>query len=326
MGLIEEIFNITNEKRFNELSIEIFHYQYRKNAVYRDFVNALSVKPQNIRSFLDIPFLPIVFFKSHSVVCSNNPPQMTFLSSGTSGMERSRHFVTDISLYRRSLLQGFNLFYGSPSGYHIIALVPSRMENPYSSLGYMVDILMEQSNPGEKNFFLHDFDALSEKLKSFYKGRKKVVLIGLTSALLDFGKQYEGLFPQLILIETGGMKGKKKEMIREDLHKQLSKLFNVKKIHSEYGMTELLSQAYSCGGGIFGSPPWMKILIRDINDPLTLCNIKQSGGINIIDLANFNSCSFIATQDLGRLHEEDRFEVLGRYDNSDIRGCNIMAV
>jgi hypothetical protein len=326
MDLTEAIFNIKSEKNFNDLSVEVFLHQYRENGVYRNFVNALKVNPGRISNFRDIPFLPITFFKTRKVVCGNDPAEITFLSSGTTGMERSRHFLTNISIYRRSIIEGFDFFFGSPSGCTFFALVPSREENPDSSLGFMVDLLMESAHPDSKNFFLHDFHALSEKLRSLEKGKKKVILIGLTSSLLDFGESSGGIFNEPVIIETGGMKGKKKELIREDLHKQLCRLLNVTKIHSEYGMTELLSQAYSTGDGIFRSPPWMKVLIRDINDPLSLLGPGKSGGINIIDLANLNSCSFIATQDLGRSDEKNRFEILGRFDESDVRGCNLMVI
>ena len=326
MPFREKIFSINSDQDFNNLAVEIFHYQYEFNPVYHDFVNALSVNPVSVRNFEHIPCLPVSFFKTQRIITGNYNPVKVFLSSGTTGMIRSRHQVVDISIYAQSLLMGFEQFYGAPSGYKILGLIPGRAENPDSSLGFMVDSLMRTAHHGEYNFFLHDFPLLYNEIVSVKTDRRKIMLIGLTAALLDFSELFPIHFPDLIVMETGGLKGKRKEIIREELHAALCERFGVKQIHSEYGMTELLSQAYSKGNGVFSSPPWMKIMIRDATDPMTLMKPGKAGGINVIDLANFNSCSFIETQDLGKLYDDSRFEVLGRFDNSEIRGCNLMAV
>jgi len=324
MKFHEEIFNISSEQDFNDITIEMFHYQFEKNPIYRDFVNSLSICTSEIKQFETIPFLPVSFFKTQKILTGFQDSEIVFLSSGTSGMEQSKHHVADISVYKRSLLKGFESFYGKPSGYIILGLVPDPGKKPDSSLAFMVNSLMEAAHPGEKYFFLDDFSSLHEKIISFTKVQKKILLIGLTSALLDFSEKFPTASPDMIIMETGGMKGKRKELIREELHELLCEQFGVAKIHSEYGMTELLSQAYSKGYGLFSPSPWMRILIRDPNDPLTILKTGQTGGINVIDLANYNSCPFIATQDLGKIHTNHQFEVLGRFDHSEIRGCNLM--
>lgn len=326
MRFREEIFNIKSDQDFTDIALDLFHYQFEQNDIYRYFVNTLSINPSAIKRFENIPFLPISFFKTQKILTDCQEPAMVFLSSGTSGMERSRHHVADVSVYKQSLIMGFEYFYGNPSGYKILGLVPDPVLNPDSSLAFMVNLLMESAHPGEKYFFMDDFSSLNEKINFYRKRHKQIILIGLTSALMDFSEQFPSVLPDLIVMETGGMKGKRKEVIREELHALLCEQFGVTEIHSEYGMTELLSQAYSTGTGIFSPVPWMRVLIRDTNDPLTLLPAGQTGGINIIDLANFNSCPFIATQDLGRLHENHQFEILGRFDDSDIRGCNLMAL
>jgi hypothetical protein len=326
MQFREEIFNITSGQDFNYMALELFHYQFEQNVIYRDFVDRLSINPASVKHFENIPFLPISFFKTQKILSGSQEPALVFLSSGTSGMERSRHFVADVSVYKRSLIKGFEYFYGNPAGYTILALVPEPVRNPDSSLAFMVNLLMESAHPGEKYFFLDDFSSLHEKIMLFGKHHKKIILIGLSGALMDFSVQFPSGYSDLILMETGGMKGKRKELIREELHALLCEQFGVAEVHSEYGMTELLTQSYSKGNGLFSSPPWMRVLIRDTDDPLTLLKPGKTGGINVIDLANFNSCPFIATQDLGRLHENQQFEVLGRFDNSEIRGCNLMAL
>ena len=325
MDFQKEIFSISSESDFNKSAIEVFHFQVNRNRVYREFVNALSINPERIKHYCEIPFLPISFFKSHHVISGGGDPEMTFLSSGTTGMTKSRHQITEMSVYRQSILAGFNLFFGKVSDYSILGLVPTPEENPASSLGYMVDFLMTKAHPREKNFYLKNFPALAKKISEQINGHRKVMLIGLTSALLEFSEQYPGNYNGMIIMETGGMKGKRKELVREELHGLLCSNLRVEKIYSEYGMTELLSQAYSKGEGLFFSPPWMKILIRDTNDPLSLLTGNRTGGVNIIDLANFNSCSFIATQDLGRGRAGSGFEVLGRFQDSDIRGCNLLS-
>jgi hypothetical protein len=326
MRFREEIFNIKSEQDFNDIAIELFHDQFEENLIYRDFVSTLSINPSSIKHFVNIPFLPISFFKTQKIITGFRKPAFVFRSSGTTGMERSRHYVTDIFVYKQSLIKSFEYFYGFPAGYKILGLVPDPVRNPDSSLAFMVNLLMETAHPGEKYFFMDDFFSLNEKILLLRKSQKKIILIGLTNSLIDFAEQFSSGYPDLIVMETGGMKGKRKELIREELHAMLCEQFCVAEIHSEYGMTELLTQAYSRGNGLFSAPPWMKVLIRDTNDPLTLLKPGQTGGINVIDLANYNSCPFIATHDLGKLHKNEQFEVLGRFDHSEIRGCNLMTI
>jgi phenylacetate-coenzyme A ligase PaaK-like adenylate-forming protein len=320
----QQVFGIKNSQKFNQTALEVFRYQAEACKVYNSFINGLGIDPATINDANAIPFLPIEFFKSQQILSSDEPVQVTFTSSGTTGMITSRHLVTDVSWYEDSFRKGFELFYGDISNYTIFALLPSYLEREGSSLIYMVKDLIKQSGDPTSGFFLYNHDELYHQLKKQQQQRKPTVLIGVTYALLDLIEQYQINFPGLIVMETGGMKGRRKEMIREDLHAQLCKGFGVDAIHSEYGMTELLSQAYSTGNGIFNCPPWMRILIRDTNDPLSLLENGKAGGINIIDLANINSCSFIATQDLGQIHPDGSFEVLGRFDNADIRGCNLL--
>ena len=280
----------------------------------------------NVKSITEIPFLPIQFFKSHEVISSTDPVQITFTSSGTTGTNTSRHLVTDLNYYEESFRLGFSQFYGNIEDYVVLALLPSYLEREGSSLIYMVEDLIERSNQPESGFYLHNYDELTEKLITLDDSGQNVILIGVTYALLDLIEQQNFQLKNTIIMETGGMKGKRKEIIREELHEILCKGFGVSKIHSEYGMTELLSQAYSLGDGVFECPPWMEILIRDTEDALSYVSEGKTGGINVIDLANFNSCSFIATQDLGKKNPNHSFEVLGRFDNSDIRGCNLMVI
>ncbi|MCX6249643.1 MAG: acyl transferase [Bacteroidetes bacterium] len=324
MNFREEIFRIGNEEVFNRLAIGIFRFQAEHNPVYRDFIRILGIRLQDITTYTEIPFLPIGFFKTHKVYCGDHRPQKTFLSSGTTGMERSRHEIADISLYEESLLKGFGISFGSPSGYTILGLMPAPEGNPESSLVFMTDVLMKHGIDPGNGFFRMDFQGLEEALNKHRDNGRKVILIGLSYALLDFAATNTVSFPELIVIETGGMKGRRKEMVRDELHEWLSAGFGVRKIRSEYGMTELLSQAWSEGDGLFLTPPWMKVLVRDINDPFQLLTTGETGGINIIDLSNIYSCSFIATQDIGKVYEDGSFGVMGRFDNSDTRGCNLM--
>ncbi len=302
----------------------MFRNQYAQNTVYREFVDVRGVHVENITRTEEIPFLPIEFFKTHDVVCGNVPPQAIFRSSGTTGMVRSRHQVTDLNVYRRSFIRGFERLYGDPQDIQFLALMPTPEQAPDSSLVYMVQKLMDLSSSPENGFFLASHSGLSARLKQRRARNKKVILIGLTYALVDFATNYPGDYSPLIVIETGGMKGHRKEITREELHSLLCPAFGVEKIHSEYGMTELLSQAWSQGEGQFSTPSWMKVLIRDANDPLSYVGPGETGGINIIDLANKDTCSFIATQDLGRMHPDGQFEVLGRFEASDMRGCNLL--
>ncbi len=321
--LAEEVFKIKNLQDFEIKALEVFRFQAENNPVYREFIQHLGIKSAEIETLSAIPFLPISFFKSHQIRSGNTAPAIIFSSSGTTGTVNSLHPVVDIGLYRQSFQQAFQLFYGDITEYNLLALLPSYAEREGSSLIYMIDDLMSKSRPNS-NYFLYNHQELAERLHQLYHEKQKVILIGVTYALLDFIEKHQFQFPELIVMETGGMKGKRKEMVREELHEILCQGFGVQKIHSEYGMTELLSQAYSKGNGIFECPPWMKVMIRDTNDPFQYLTANKTGGINVIDLANIYSCSFIATQDLGRLHEEGRFEVLGRFDHSDIRGCNLL--
>ena len=322
----DDIFSISNQKQFEKIALKVFRFQYEHNLVYNEFCNLMNVNVQKIKSVQQIPFLPIQFFKSHAVVSNSNPIQETFISSGSTGVITSKHLVTDVSLYEQSYRKGFSQFYGNIEYYAVLALLPSYLEREGSSLIYMVKDLILQSNNSESGFYLHNLDALIEKLKALDSSGKNVILIGVTYALLDLIEKQNFQLKNTIIMETGGMKGKRKEMIREELHEQLCTGFCVSAIHSEYGMTELLSQAYSLGEGVFECPSWMQILIRDTEDALTYLEKGKSGGINVIDLVNFNSCSFIATQDLGRKKSNTSVEVLGRFDNSDIRGCNLMVL
>jgi hypothetical protein len=320
-----QIFNIINQSGFHKAALGVFQYQSLNNPVYAGFLKALNIIPDQVKKVESIPFLPIEFFKNHPVVNSpSDPADVVFTSSGTTGMATSRHIVTDVSWYIKSFRRAFSLFYGDVRQYCILALLPSYLERDGSSLIYMANDLIKQSGNVNSGFFLYNYDALYQTLKKQQQNGMPTLLIGVTFALLDFVDNFQLDFPELIVMETGGMKGRRKEMIREELHSLLTKGFGVKAIHSEYGMTELLSQAYSKGMGIFNCPPWMKIITRDTNDPLTLLPNNKTGGVNVIDLANVNSCAFIATQDLGTVHENGEFEILGRFDHADVRGCNLL--
>jgi phenylacetate-coenzyme A ligase PaaK-like adenylate-forming protein len=321
-----DIFSITNQKQFEKIALQTFRFQYENNVVYQEFCSLMKVEKSYVKTIQQIPFLPIQFFKSHRVISNENSIQETFTSSGTSGEQTSKHYVTDVSIYEKSYQNGFSQFYGNIEDYVVLALLPSYLEREGSSLIYMVSDLIQKTKNSESGFFLHNTDALIEKLIALDTIGKNVILIGVTYALLDLIEQHQFQLKNTIIMETGGMKGKRKELIREELHAQLCSGFGVSSIHSEYGMTELLSQAYSLGNGIFECPTWMQILIRDTEDALNYVENGKTGGINVIDLANINSCSFIATQDLGKKNPNSTFEVLGRFDHSDIRGCNLMVV
>jgi phenylacetate-coenzyme A ligase PaaK-like adenylate-forming protein len=321
-----DIFAISSQKQFEKAALKVFRFQHENNLVYREFCNFLKIDVQKVKSLEQIPFLPIQFFKSHTVVSNTNIAEETFTSSGTTGMTTSKHFVTEISLYEESYRKGFSQFYGNIEDYVVLALLPSYLEREGSSLIYMVEDLIQMTNNPESGFYLHNHEELIEKLIRLDQSGQNVILIGVTYALLDLIEKYDFQLKNTIIMETGGMKGMRKEMIREELHEQLCQGFSVTAIHSEYGMTELLSQAYSLGNGVFECPSWMQILVRDTEDALTYVSNGKTGGINVIDLANINSCSFIATQDLGKKNPNNSFEVLGRFDNSDIRGCNLMVL
>lgn len=322
----QRIFSIQNTIQFEEVALAIFNYQYQHNNVYHKFCDYLGKSVKTVNQLTDIPFLPIEFFKSHQVVCGSKKPEAIFESSGTTQSQTSKHFVPDLSLYEQSYLKAFSLFYGPVENYCILALLPSYLERQGSSLVYMVNDLVKRSNHPDSGFYLHNLEELHHKLSYLEQKGTKTLLIGVSFALLDLAEQFPMPLKSTIIMETGGMKGRRKELIREELHLILTKAFGVQTIHSEYGMTELLSQGYSQGHGIFRSPPWMKILTRDSEDPLSFQMEGKTGGINVIDLANLHSCSFIATQDLGKTLPDDSFEVLGRFDNSDVRGCNLLVL
>jgi phenylacetate-coenzyme A ligase PaaK-like adenylate-forming protein len=322
----QDIFTISSQKQFEKIALKVFRYQYENNLVYHEFCDFLNTDVQKVKSLTQIPFLPIQFFKSHNVVSNINDIQETFTSSGTTGIITSKHLITDVSLYEESYRNAFSEFYGNIEDYVVLALLPSYLERQGSSLIYMVKDLITLSNNTNSGFYLHNYDELISKLIELDSSGQNVILIGVTYALLDLIEKQNFQLKNTIIMETGGMKGKRKEMIREELHEILCKGFGVSSIHSEYGMTELLSQAYSLGNGIFECPNWMNILIRDTEDALSFVATGKTGGINVIDLANINSCSFIATQDLGKKYPNNSFEVLGRFDNSDIRGCNLMVL
>lgn len=323
--LASKIFTIQSEEDFEHVALEVFRYQHENCLPYRKFCELLNKNPKHVLQYTDIPFLPIEFFKSHKIFDrQKNKVESIFTSSGTTGMERSQHYVASNEVYEKSFLKAFHQFYGKPSDYCILALLPSYLERDGSSLIYMVDRLIKESNNPSSGFYLHNTEDLVEKLLDQERKGKKTLLIGVSYALLDLIEKFD--LPALqhtIIMETGGMKGKRKELIKQELHKILAEGFGVSYIHSEYGMTELLSQAYSSGNGFFYTPPWMRVLTRDTEDPLSYVEYV-TGGINVIDLANLYSCSFIATQDLGKLHSNGSFEIIGRFDNSDIRGCNLL--
>ena len=320
------IFNIQNKQEFKALSLAVFKHQFKNNKVYRSFCDLLFVHPSSISTIEEIPFLPIQFFKSRKVLSSLDEIQETFKSSGTTGSSTSKHLVTNINLYKESYLKGFAHFYGNIEEYTVLALLPNYLEREGSSLVFMVADLIEKSKKAESGFYLDNMQELAEKLIELDKNGQKTLLIGVSFALLDLIEIQKFNLKNTIIMETGGMKGRRKELVREELHTILQNGFGVTEIHSEYGMTELLSQGYSKGNGVFETPPWMKILTRDTEDALSINASGKNGGINVIDLANYNSCSFIATQDLGKVYENETFEIIGRFDNSDIRGCNLMVL
>lgn len=322
----DAIFNIKSEEDFNARAFEVFRFQFENNPIYRSFCDLLYSHPSDVKHIEDIPFLPIEFFKSHHVVSVNDDIQKTFTSSGTTGSVTSQHHISDLSIYEKSFKLGFHHFYGNVEDYVILALLPSYLEREGSSLIYMVEHLITDSKHKESGFYLDSQSDLKDTLIKLDTAGKKVLLIGVSFALLDLIETHQFKLKNTVVMETGGMKGRRKELIRDELHALLKQGFGVEHIHSEYGMTELLSQGYSNGNGIFNCPPWMNIRIRDTEDALTILTTKKTGGINVIDLANVNSCSFIATQDLGKLQKNGSFEVIGRFDSSDIRGCNLMVL
>ena len=320
------VFNIQDQSDFKTCALQVFRHQFKNNAIYRSFCDLLYIHSSDVKEVEEIPFLPIQFFKSHAVLSSTQAVQETFTSSGTTGSSISKHMVTDVSWYKKSYTKGFEHFYGPIEEYTVLGLLPNYLERDGSSLIYMVDDFIKKSNKPASGFYLNNLTELSKTLIALDKKGEKVLLIGVTFALLDLIERQQFKLQNTIIMETGGMKGRRKEIIRNELHEILCAGLGVSKIHSEYGMTELLSQGYSSGDGVFDCPPWMKILARDTEDALTMVGSNKTGGLNVIDLANYNSCSFIATQDLGKVDNNGRFEVLGRFDHSDIRGCNLMVM
>lgn len=323
--LTGRIFDLEDNSSFPETAIKIFRYQAEKNPVYRAFISSLGRSAADVKSITEIPFLPVEFFKSQTVIAENLPAEIVFESSRTTGADPGRHFVHDLAIYETSFLKAFIHFYGEPSEYFMAALLPSYVERKSSSLVYMMNTLIKKSLNKESGFYTDNFADLIRNINKAKSAGQKTFIIGVSFALLDLARTFSPDLSGTIVMETGGMKGRRKEITRMELHEILMQKLNIETVHSEYGMTELMSQAYSMGRGIFYCPPWMKILIRDPHDPLSLINeYDKAGGINIIDLANIYSCSFISTSDFGMLHENGGFEVSGRFDNSDIRGCNLM--
>ena len=321
-SFVEEIFNIHSEQEFVKICLQIYELQMDNNPIYSAY-SQIILKGEIPKKLEEIPFLPIEFFKTEQIICVTQKIEEIFLSSGTTG-NQSKHLVSDLSIYENSFQNAFQLFYGDITDYCILSLLPNYREREGSSLIYMVDDLIKRSKHPKSGFYLNNYKEVSETILELEKNGQKTLLIGVSYALLDLAKDYPMKLENTIIMETGGTKGKRKELLKEELHKILKEAFGLDNIHSEYGMTELLSQSYSEGDNIFKTPPWKKVLIRDVNDPLTILGKNRSGGINIIDLANIYSCPFIATQDLGRLHEDESFSVLGRFDNSDVRGCNLL--
>ena len=318
----DSIFKIKTIDDFESMAVKIFKYQFDNNKIYRSFCDLINKNPSDITNSNQIPFLPIKFFKSHTVLSSNQSIEKKFISSGTTNTNLSTHYITDLKLYESSFENSFKYFFGDIKEFTILALLPSYLENKNSSLIYMADKLIKKTNRKNSGFYLDNYIELKDKLIELKK--EKVILIGVTFALLNLIEKFNFKLPNLTIVETGGMKGRRKEMIRNELHTKLINGFGTNLICSEYGMTELLSQAYSTNNGIFQCPPWMKIHIREPQDALSFKKNGITGGVNVIDLANINSCSFIATEDLGKKNNENNFEILGRFDNSDIRGCNLL--
>jgi hypothetical protein len=323
--LRNRIFSIRNEDDFKNIAIEVFNYQRENNLLYRNFTDSLGKGRHSATSLHELTFLPVEFFRNHKIITGNLPEETVFESSGTTGSVTSRHYVCDLGLYEQSFFRTFTMFYGDPADYVFAALLPSYVERSGSSLVYMADKLIKSGNDPLSGFYRGNPSDLLKALETAKSNKRKVLLLGVSFALLDLAEEFSPDLSGITIMETGGMKGRRKEITRQELHQILREKFNIPGIDSEYGMTELLSQAYSKGDGLFYCPPWMKIMLRDPHDPLSIhTETGRTGGINIIDLANINSCSFIATGDLGRLHENGGFEVLGRFDNSDIRGCNLL--
>jgi phenylacetate-coenzyme A ligase PaaK-like adenylate-forming protein len=313
-----------NDIDFEYLALQLFQFQARNNPVYKKFLHALNINIKNVKSLIDIPYMPVEFFKSQKVACTNEHEKI-FTSSSTTGSTPSSHYVKDLSIYETSFVEGFKLFYNDPTDYCFLALLPGYLEREGSSLVYMADKLIKLSQNEDSGFYLNNHKELATILKKNESKGLKTILLGVTFGLLDFAEEFQIPLQNTIIMETGGMKGRRKEMIRQEVHQILTQSFGVESIHSEYGMTELLSQAYSSGNGIYKTPPWMKVLSYDFYNPLQ-CTEQGKGGVNIIDLANIYSCSFIQTSDIGNINQDGTFEILGRFDESEIRGCNLMVM
>ncbi len=320
---LEQIFS--GNEVSNETILELFRFQYANNQVYQDWCNALGRVPEEVTHIEQIPFLPISFFKTRKVVCGDFEPELIFESSGTTQTINSQHLIKDASIYETSFQKGFDLFYGNPKDWCIIGLLPAYLERKNSSLVKMANDLIALSQHSKSGFYLYDFEKLNTTLNELDASGQKTLLLGVTFALLDFAEAFPNKLKSTIIMETGGMKGRKKELTRQEVHEFLHRQLGVLHVHSEYGMTELLSQAYSKGEGRYYCPPWMRVFLRDENDPLTIKKIGQ-GLINVIDMANVYSCSFIATDDVGIVHDDGSFEVQGRLDNSDLRGCSLLVL
>jgi hypothetical protein len=324
--LQDKVFTVSNEQ-FERVALEVFRVQYAENSVYRAFADALRIDVRKVNSVASVPFLPVSFFKNLDVVTGSFSPEAVFESSGTTQTGNSRHIIKSLEIYRESFMRGFERFYGQVTDWCIVGLLPSYLERKNSSLVVMVDELIRQSKHPRSGFYLYDHDALIQLINKNELARQRTLLIGVTFALLDLAEKFKTTLKYTTVMETGGMKGRRKEITRAEVHELLKNAWELNEVHSEYGMSELLSQAYSHGDGIFNCPPWMKIIIRDEDDPRAIkepSDTTQNGLINIIDLANIYSCSFIATDDMGKLHPDNSFEVIGRMDSSDVRGCSLM--
>ena len=323
-NLKKRIFRINDISEFNALALEIFRHQAKSCPPYKEYIYLTGNDPDKIENPEQIPFLPVSVFKNREVISGNRQTEKIFTSSSTTGMIPARHSVTDLAIYEESFKRTFRLFLGNPSDYTILALLPSYLEREGSSLVYMADILIKESGKPCSGFYLYNYPDLLDTLCLLKNQKSKTILLGVSFALLDFVAGYQVNFPELIVVETGGMKGRGKEISREELHMQIKNGFGVDNVWSEYGMAELMSQAWSQGDGLFKSPPWMGIQIRDLTNPFKRVKEYEKGGVNIIDLANINSCSFIETEDLGMKEAGNTFRVLGRIQNSELRGCNIL--
>ena len=320
-----EIDSDSVSERFDALAMQAFYFQYMQNPVYHEYCDLLNVDVGAINYIEDVPFMPVEFFKAHKVICDGRDAEVVFTSSSTTGAVPSSHYVADAEVYKRAFLSGFRQFYGEPSEFCILGLLPAYLERTGSSLVYMVDGLIRLSDNESSGFFLHNHDELYDTICKLESMRHKYILIGVSFALLDFAEKYKPNMKHGIVMETGGMKGRRKEMVRSELHSVLKDAFGVQSIHSEYGMTELLSQAYSFGDGIYRCSRTMKVLVRETNDPLSVRR-SGSGAINVVDLANIYSCSFLQTSDLGQVFDDGTFSVSGRFDSADVRGCNLMVI